>query len=589
MPNPPLPRRLASAAGVALVAALAAIWYFSPDGGPWPSAGLLTALGLALSTFISEDLALVTAGALVAQGDITLGLAVVACILGIFVGDVLLYLAGRLGGGRLLRTRPARRFVSAEALDHASRWMGERTFSVVLLSRFTPGLRLPVYVAAGVLGKDFRKFSLALLLAAALWTPLVVWAGGEVAERSAAITIGGWGGIALPIALVVGALFAGRRFVSLLADRRRRRRLVGAFRRRLHWEFLPVWVSYIPVALYIGWLGIRHRSLTLFTAANPGIAGGGGFVGESKSSILAGLGRGGAPIGRFTTIDRRLSPARRLAAAHRFLGNQPTFPVVLKPDRGERGSGVAVIRSVAEMTRYLERVEEDIIVQEYVGGREFGIFYYRFPEEETGHILSITRKEFPEVVGDGTSTLEDLVLADHRAAMLASNYLRECALDADTVIPKGEVVPLVEIGAHCRGTIFWDGGDLETEALRRAVDRSARALPGFYFGRFDLRSASVEGLRKGRFRILELNGVTAEATHIYDPRISVVEAYRTLFEQWRIAFKIGERNRRAGAQPEDLASLIRMVRRRSGAGGPSVPASEAAESWAPKTAIGESA
>ncbi len=76
--------------------------------------------------------------------------------------------------------------------------MGDRTFAVVLLSRFTPGLRLPVYVAAGVLSKDFLKFSSALLLAAVVWTPLLVGAGGAVAESSEAITNGVWGGIALP-------------------------------------------------------------------------------------------------------------------------------------------------------------------------------------------------------------------------------------------------------------------------------------------------------------------------------------------------------------------------------------------------------
>ncbi len=338
---------------------------------------------------------------------------------------------------------------------------------------------------------------------------------------------------------------------------------------------------------YIAWLGIRYRSLTLFTAANPGIPCGSGFVGESKSGILSGLRNGGAPTGRFTTIDHHFSPARRIAAARRFLdAERLNLPVVCKPDRGERGSRVAVVRSPAEMARYLEEAQDDIIVQEYIGGREFGVFYYRFPNEDTGHIFSITRKEFPQVIGDGRSTLEDLILADPRAAMLASNYLRECQLDPGAVIPEGEVVQLIEIGAHCRGTIFLDGADLETEALRRAIDRSARVLPGFFFGRFDIRTPSVKALQQGRFSILELNGVTAEATHIYDPRVSVINAYRTLFEQWRIAFEIGRRNRRAGVEPESIESLLRMVRRRRAN---EIPAGESARSWSPKTPIGESA
>jgi membrane protein DedA with SNARE-associated domain len=575
---------VAGLAGSAVL--LAAVYLVSPSG-LWTSTLAATAIGLALSTLISEDLALVTAGALVAQGRLSFGLAVVTCIAGIVVGDVLLYLAGRLGGGWVLGTPLARRFVSPEAVERASQWMGDRTFSVVLLSRFTPGLRLPVYLAAGVLSRDFRKFSLALVLAAAAWTPLLVWAGGAATERWATTSGGVWTGVVFPVAALAAVLFAGRRVVTLLSGSRGARRLVGAIRRRFHWEFWPVWLSYVPVTLYIAWLGICHRSLTLFTAANPGIPCGSGFVGESKSGILSGLRNGGAPIGRFTTIDHRLSSAQRCAAVGRFLDvEQLDFPVVLKPNRGERGSRVAVIRSVAEMTHYLEEAEDDIIVQEYIGGREFGVFYYRFPNENAGHIFSITRKEFPQVIGDGKSTLEDLVLADPRAAMLASNYLKECQLDPGAVIPEGEIVPLIEIGAHCRGTVFLDGADLETEALRRAVDASARALPGFFFGRFDIRTPSAGALRQGQFRILELNGVTAEATHIYDPRISVINAYRTLFEQWRIAFEIGRQNRRAGVEPESMLSLIRMVRR---GGTNEIPRGESARSWSPKTPIGESA
>ena len=584
-----LVRRFGLAIAFAGGAALLAYLYFvspadTPDGGL-----VAIALALALSTFVSEDLALMTGGALVAQGRLDFWPAVGICIVGIFVGDVLLYMAGRFGGGWLLGTRVARRFISPEAVERASSWMGDRTFSVVLLSRFTPGLRLPVYVAAGVLSRDFRKFSLALLLAAVAWTPLLVGASGAVSGRLTTATSDVWTGIALPAGLLAGVLFIGRKALTYLSDRRRRRLVAGAIRQKLHWEFWPVWLSYIPVAIYIVWLGVRHRSLTLFTLSNPGIPCGGGFAGEPKSQILSGLGRGGAPIGRFTAIEPDLSLSLRVSTARRFLEiEQLDYPVVLKPDCGERGSGVAVIRSLTELTDYLEEATERVVIQEYVGGLEFGIFYHRSPSEQSGHILSITRKEFPHVVGDGTSTLEDLVLADSRAVMLAATYLDQCPRDPQAVIPDGEVVQLVEIGAHCRGTIFLDGGNLETAALLRAIDGSAQALPGFYFGRFDVRSESVEALREGKFRILELNGVTSEASHIYDPRVSVIEAYRTLFKQWRIAFQIGELNRQAGAQPESIAGLIRIVRRQR-AGADSVVEADVKQAWAAKTPVGNSA
>lgn len=84
-------------------------------------------------------------------------------------------------------------------------------------------------------------------------------------------------------------------------------------------------------------------------------------------------------------------------------------------------------------------------------------------------------------------------------------------------------------------------------------------MPGFYFGRFDLRSASVDDLRAGRFTIIELNGVTSEPTHIYDPGCSVLAAYRTLAASWSLAFAIGAEQAAAGARVWRLRELATLV------------------------------
>ena len=61
-------------------------------------------------------------------------------------------------------------------------------------------------------------------------------------------------------------------------------------------------------------------------------------------------------------------------------------------------------------------------------------------------------------------------------------------------------------------------------------------------------------------RVLELNGVGAEATHIYDPQVSLWAAYRTMARQWRLAFEIGAAQRDRGAQPMAPAALLRLWR-----------------------------
>jgi hypothetical protein len=95
--------------------------------------------------------------------------------------------------------------------------------------------------------------------------------------------------------------------------------------------------------------------------------------------------------------------------------------------------------------------------------------------------------------------------------------------------------------------------------LAGPLDRVSHAHAGFYFGRFDVRTPSIEALQQGVFSVIELNGVSSEATHTYDPAVSLAEAYRVMFRQWRIAFEIGAANRARGARPMPLTGLLRLV------------------------------
>jgi len=238
-----------------------------------------------------------------------------------------------------------------------------------------------------------------------------------------------------------------------------------------------------------------------------------------------------------------------------------SFPVVLKPDAGERGSGVSVIRSDAELSHYLLASSgTNVIIQEYAEGLEFGVFYYRYPESEQGSIFSITKKLFPSVIGDGENTLEKLILKDDRAVCMARVYFSELKERLLDIPEKNESVQLIEIGTHCRGSIFLDGSDIKTGAMEKTIDLLARGFNGFYFGRFDIRTSSLSDFQQGKnFKVIELNGVTSEATNIYDPRNSLITAYRVLFHQWRTAFEIGVQNRKLGANPASLMKLANLV------------------------------
>ncbi|HEX4947308.1 MAG TPA: alpha/beta fold hydrolase [Blastocatellia bacterium] len=548
-------------------------------------AALVLLLLIIVATFVTEDLTTISVGVMVAQGRIEFLFGTVACFLGIFIGDILLYLAGRYLGRPAVARAPLKWFVSEKAVAKSSAWFARQGVKVIFASRFVPGARLPTYFAAGLLHTKFWWFTFYFALACAVWTPLLVglsaWLGDEVIKR---VYFGQQH--FLLIALLVGiVLLLLIKLLLRLAMWRGRRLLLSRWRRLTRWEFWPMWAFYPPVVGYLAYLAFKHRSLTLFTACNPAIPAS-GFVGESKTQILnlmnstangseqsaehatrtegpLATARGTVPgfIPRYQLIPASLTIGERIAQAQQFLqAQQLNYPIILKPDAGERGKDVRVIRSDEELVQYFRDFAHDTILQEYVPGDEFGVFYYRYPNEARGHIFSITEKKFPVVLGDGKSTLEQLILNDERAVCMAQFYCDKQGERLYDVIPAGERIQLVEIGAHSKGTIFLDGTRYKTDALEAAMDRIAQSFDGFYFGRFDLRVPSLDALQQGRdLKIIELNGVTSEATSIYDPKNSVFDAYRVLCAQWRIAFEIGRQNRARGinlTSPRELTATV---------------------------------
>lgn len=324
-------------------------------------------------------------------------------------------------------------------------------------------------------------------------------------------------------------------------------------------EFWPGWVFYTPVVVQWVLLGLRYGDLSLPTAANPRITTG-GLCGESKLSILRQIGPEAADL--VAPACGVVARPDGLAAAEAAMAEAGlAYPLVAKPDIGCNGAGVRLIRDSAAMDRYLHDFPagETIVLQQYVPEpNEAGLFYIRHPEERTGRITSVTIKKPPVVTGDGRRTLRTLIMADERARRVPHLYLERLADRLDSVPAQGEAVQLVFVGNHCKGSIFEDGADLLTPALTAAVDRLARAIPEFHFGRIDVRFSSAAALRRGTgFRVIEINGTGSEPTHIWDPRTKLLDAWKAQFFHYASAFRIGASNRRRGFRPSGLRTMYR--------------------------------
>jgi membrane protein DedA with SNARE-associated domain len=517
---------------------------------------------LFISTFVLEDVAAVGAGLLLATGVLAWPLAFGACFLGIWMGDAGLYGFARVAGRAWFEKSSWARF--STNVQRSERWFAERGSWILVFSRLMPGARLPTYLAAGFLRLPLNRFLLITGAASLVWTVTVLFAvqvfGTRVLGWLAPFRNARW-----VLLLCVPCFFV----ILQVAKRFDVRALLIRIQTRVmkwsHWEFWPAWMFYPPVIFYYLWLAIKHRSLTLPTMSNPGIFSG-GIIGESKIVTLEILmetspeftAEAESVVG--PSVEERLGSIREICH-RRNIG----YPFILKPDIGQRGAGVKLIRDENQALAYLKLTEAPLLLQRYAPGPyEVGVFYFRFPFEAHGHIFAITEKVFPTVSGNGHSTISELVWADPRAKFMAAKYLERLKGRQHEVLPAGETLRLVEAGNHAQGCIFKDGMHLCTPELSDRVDAISRKFPGFYIGRYDIRYSHKDDIAAGRnFQIVELNGAASEATSIYDSRNSLFAAYRTLFKQWKLVFAIGAANRNKGFEPTPIEALWREWRQYS--------------------------
>lgn len=331
-------------------------------------------------------------------------------------------------------------------------------------------------------------------------------------------------------------------------------------------EFWPDWLFYAPVVVFWLFKSIRYGSITLPALANPRINAG-GICGESKNEILDLAGPAARRwIADFAPLTTSAHPegndlALALAAMARA-GLE--FPVVAKPDMSCNGVGVRVTRNTAELATYLAEFPraKPLQLQALVTSEgEAGIFYIRHPGEVRGRITSVTLKFAPTVTGDGVATVAALIAADARLNAISHLLLPKLGAKAARVPAPDETVRLVFVGNHCRGSTFRNGLNIVTPALSARIDEIMQDMPELYFSRIDLRYDTLAALQAGEgFKIIEFNGAGSEATHIWDPQMTIRDAYATQFFHYGESFKIGAELRRRGLRPFGWLRLLALWR-----------------------------
>lgn len=224
------------------------------------------------------------------------------------------------------------------------------------------------------------------------------------------------------------------------------------------------------------------------------------------------------------------------------------FPFIAKPDIGLRGSAVKKVTNLEELKTYHSKANFDYLLQDLIPyENEVGIFYVRFPHEKHGRITGIVAKEFLIVKGDGCSTIEELLKKNPRYGFQLKALEKEYGNQLKTILDKGEKRNLVPYGNHARGAKFLDYSYLISPELTKVIDEMCLQIPEFYFGRMDLMYNSWDELEQGKnFSIVELNGAASEPTHIYDPKHSLLFAWKELARHISYMFRISVENHKRG-------------------------------------------
>ena len=324
-----------------------------------------------------------------------------------------------------------------------------------------------------------------------------------------------------------------------------------------HFEYWTWWMFYVPLLPYWLFQAIRTRSLTFFTNADPCIDYG-GFFGESKMEILRQIPKEYLPK---TIFIEKQSDLKTIV--DRLIQEDLVYPIICKPDVGERGTQVEKLYSNYDLVQYLSNVQADFIIQEFITyDIELGVLYYRYPNASTGKVTSVTRKEFLAVLGDGKSNVGQLMQQSTRARFQVESMRKRLGdMGMNEVIKSGEKRILEPIGNHCRGTKFLDNNFLLNSKLDEIFDKIALTIDGFHYGRFDMKVKSIEDLYSGKnIQIMELNGVSSEPGHIYDPKNTLWSAYRDLARHWKIIADISIQQQRRGIMPVPLGILWKVVK-----------------------------
>jgi hypothetical protein len=312
---------------------------------------------------------------------------------------------------------------------------------------------------------------------------------------------------------------------------------------------------YLPLTLYVFFIGsIKTGKLFYFSAANPKIPLG-GFANDSKFSIIKNIPVEFKPKTILITKTDNIDNLK-----HKFQDEDFSFPLFAKPDIGEGGFLARKINSWDELLNYHSKHRMDYLVQEFIDyPLEFSILIHN--AECNFKISSITERKHLTIIGDGYSSIEELLSADKRAKFRIKNIKKQCESQLKIVLEKGKTLQPTSLGNWDYGAIYIERSELINKAKIDSLENVNKTINLFNYARYDIKCNSVEDFLQGKMKILEINGVKGEPIHIYDSKYNLYEAYKEIFKHWGFIMEISKRNIKEGIVCPNFIQGFDMLRK----------------------------
>jgi hypothetical protein len=285
---------------------------------------------------------------------------------------------------------------------------------------------------------------------------------------------------------------------------------------------------YYQSLLYYSYYILKYRSIVWFSSVNEAIHMG-GMLDESKDDL-------------YQIIPSKYLP-KTIKVTSGVLPSDFDFnyPVICKPDIGLKGWKVVKINDEIELKNHLNsQSTTDWIVQEYVNHcEEYAVLCVKdVCDKNKINITSLTHKVHPFVIGDGLKSLEQLAIAKNDAYLNIEELAEINALIWKTIPEKDQRITLHNIGNYSRGSKFFNANKYIDESLLNIFQVLMNEMEGIHFCRFDLKTSSLDDLKKGDFIVLEMNGAKSEPLHTYDPSYGWWQSIVDIHNHWVMMGKI---------------------------------------------------